>query len=426
MTIIRTKAQEAVVRIFQETIRTVRADALVGATCWRDGRSLYLAGSEYPLPDRGRVLILGAGKASAAMAQGIEALLDGIPVEGLVVTKYGHSQPTRWVEVMEAGHPIPDDNSLIAGERMMALARAATGQDLVIVLLSGGASSLMESLADGVCLRDLQLITESLLKSGANIQQLNAVRSCLSRLKAGGLARACGSPRLVCLLLSDVIGNAREVVGSGPCWGAPPSGEKASEVLRKRRVPVQESISEALGRVPSLDPAYPEHLVLGDIFTLLEAAQKAAEGLGLKPKVYGRPFSGEARDVGARMAAEALTLYKEIGRYDCVLAAGETTVTVRGQGLGGRNQELACAAALALDGISDIALLAAGTDGTDGPTEAAGGLIDGDTAGRTNLRRALTENDCYHALEAADALITTGPTQTNLNDLVVIARIQED
>lgn len=426
MTIIRTKAQEAVMRIFQETIRNVRADTLLKATCWREGKKLYLSGSEYSLAGIARVLVLGAGKASAAMAQGLEGLLEGIPVQGLVVTKYGHAVPTRTIEVIEAGHPIPDENSVLAGERMLELAESATNRDLVIVLISGGASALMEAPVDGVCLRDIQLITESLLKSGADIRELNAVRSCLSRIKAGGLARACGSAKVVCLLLSDVIGNDRQVIGSGPCWGSPPSGDEARDILGRRYVPVQDSIAGALRHVAAEQPASPEHLVIGDVFTLLEEALKAAQSLGLKTKVYGRPFTGEAREVGARMAAEALTLQKEIGRHDCVLAAGETTVTVRGRGLGGRNQELSCAAAIALEDVPDVALLAIGSDGTDGPTDAAGGLVDGKTYTRANLRRALDENDSYHALEAADALLITGPTQTNLNDLVVIARVPED
>lgn len=426
MTIIRTKAQEAVVRIFQETIRNVRADALIKATCWREGKKLYLSGSEYSLAGIARVLVLGAGKASAAMAQGLEELLEGVPVEGLVVTKYGHALPTRWIEIIEAGHPLPDENSVVAGVRMLALAESATDRDLVIVLISGGASALMEAPVDEVCLRDIQLITESLLKSGADIRELNAVRSCLSRIKAGGLARACGSAKVVCLLLSDVIGNDRQVIGSGPCWGAPPPGDEARGILQRRHVPVQDAVADALRHVAGAEPVRPEHLIIGDVFTLLEEAQKAAQSLGLKPKVYGRPFTGEAREVGARMAAEAMTLRNEAGRYDCVLAAGETTVTVRGRGIGGRNQELACAAALALEDVADVALLAIGSDGTDGPTDAAGGLVDGNTYTRTNLRRTLDENDSYHALLAADALVTTGPTQTNLNDLIVIARLPED
>lgn len=425
MTIIRTKAQEAVVRVWQETHRQIRGDVLVKASCWRDGYMLFLAGSGYDLRKYERVIVLGAGKASAAMAAALDEVLGKGDVSGLVVTKYDHQVDAGRIEVMEAGHPLPDENSVHAGDRMLELAGTATAKDLVLVLISGGASALMEVPVDGVSLRDLQLITESMLKAGADIQQLNAVRSCLSKIKAGGLARACGGAEVVCLLLSDVQGNAREVIGSGPCWGAPPSGAEAMEILRRRHVPVQDAIADALRSSSSVDPARPEHFVLGDIYTLLEAAQKAAQSLGLKPKVYGRTFFGEAREVGARMAAEALAMLEPGAVHDCVIAAGETTVTVRGSGLGGRNQELACAAALALEGVADIALLAVGTDGTDGPTDAAGGLVDGVTYQRASLRKALDENDCYHALEAADALFMTGPTQTNLNDLVIIAKVRE-
>lgn len=424
MTIIRTKAQEAVMRIFQETLKRVRADILVESTCWCEGTKLYLSGSEYDLARYERVLVLGGGKASAAMASALDRLLGVKPVSGLVVTKYGHSVDAGRIEVMEAAHPIPDENSILAGSRILELASSATESDLVLVLLSGGASSLMEAPLEGISLRDLQLITESLLKSGADITQVNTVRSAMSRLKGGGIARACGRADLVCLTLSDVIGNSREIIGSGPCWGSPPAAESALQVLHSRRVPVQDAVSDALRSKQQSEPVYPEHVLIGDLYTALECAQKSAEDLGLRPLVYSDPFTGEAREVGARMAAEALALGRE-ARYDCILAAGETTVRVRGSGLGGRNQELACAAAIALEGTPDVALLAAGTDGSDGPTEAAGGLVDGGTAARTNLRRALDENDSYHALEAADALVVTGPTQTNLNDLVVIARVPE-
>ena len=425
MTIIRTKAQEAVVRVWQETHKQIRGDVLLKSACWRDGYMLYLSGSSYDLRKFDRVIVLGAGKASAAMAAALDEVLGKGEVTGLAVTKYDHQVDAGRVEVMEAAHPIPDENSVHAGERILDLAQTATARDLVIVLISGGTSSLMEVPVDGVTLRDLQLVTESMLKSGADIQQLNAVRSCLSKIKAGGLARACGEAEVVCLLLSDVQGNAREVIGSGPCWGAPPSGAEAMEILRRRHVPVQESIAAALRASSSVVPVRPPHFVLGDIYTLLESAQRAAESLGLKPKVYGRTFFGEAREVGARMAAEAMAMLEPGAIHDCVIAAGETTVTVRGTGLGGRNQELACAAAVALQDISDIALLAVGTDGTDGPTDAAGGLVDGVTYQRTNLRKALDENDCYHALEAADALFMTGATQTNLNDIVIIAKVAE-
>jgi glycerate-2-kinase len=399
---------------------------LVRSTCWREGKKLVLAGTPFSLGRYRRVIVLGAGKASAAMAAALDELLAGTETTGLVVTKYGHAVPAGRIEVIEAGHPIPDENSLIAGQRMLEVAASADEKDLVIVLISGGASALMESLPDGITLRDLQLVTESMLKAGADIRQLNAVRSCLSKIKGGGLARACGNAEIVCLLLSDVLGNARDVIGSGPCWGAPPSGAEAMEILRRRHVPVQEAISEAIRSRVSADPVRPLHIVVGDIYTLLEAAQKAAIAQGLKPKVYQRSFYGEAREIGARMAAEAMALQEPGVVHDCVIAAGETTVTVHGSGLGGRNQELACAAALALEDVENLALLAIGTDGTDGPTDAAGGLIDGSTHQRTNLVRALDENDCYHALEAADALFMTGPTQTNLNDLVIIARVPED
>jgi hydroxypyruvate reductase len=308
---------------------------------------------------------------------------------------------------------------------MLALAAEAHPEDLIVVLVSGGASSLMEVLVEGVTLEELRHTTDSLLRAGTSIDELNCVRSSLSQLKAGGLARACGRATLAVLLLSDVPGNPREVIGSGPCWGVPPPREEAEAVLIRRKVEIPPGIANALKGTTRLEPASPPHIVLGDVYTALEAASSAAVSLGLQPKVYGRTFSGEAREVGARMAAEVSELQRANAKYDCVIAGGETTVTVRGNGRGGRNQELACAAALALAGTPNVALLSVGTDGTDGPTDAAGGLVDGETFQRTDLRRALEENDSNRALLEANALVVTGPTQSNLNDLVIITRVLE-
>lgn len=412
-------------RIWQRTLESIRADFLIRQSCWVEGDSLFLSGSVYDLSAYDRIFVLGAGKASAAMAQAIEPLLGDRLEAGLIVTKEGHSLPLSRIETLEAAHPVPDERSVLAGRRIFDFARTATGRDLVIGLISGGASALMEAPVEGIELQDIVTVTAALLRAGAEIHELNVVRSCLSRIKAGGLARACGDAAVVCLLLSDVIGNSREAIGSGPFWGAPPHGKDALEVLRRHDIPTTPAIEAALARDSSAVKAQPEHIVIGDIFTLLECAQRAAEEVGFRPKVYGRTFDGEAREVGARMAAEALALIREGETYDCVIAAGETTVTVRGSGIGGRSQELACAAAIALGGVEDVALLAAGTDGTDGPTDAAGGLIDGTTAQRADLRAALARNDAYRALAEADALISTGPTQTNLNDLVVITRVSE-
>jgi glycerate 2-kinase len=423
LTIIRTKAQEAAYRVVQETLQRVRADVLLRNSCWREQDRLFIGGESYDLKGFERVLVLGAGKASAAMAQGLASTLGGFPIEGLVVTKYGHSLPAEPIRIMEAAHPVPDENSLIAGRRLLHLASSATEKDLVVVLISGGASALMESPAEGVTLREIQVITQGLLRSGADIHELNTVRTCLSDIKGGGLARACGNAQIVCILLSDIEGNPRDLIGSGPCWGGPASPSDAMAVLRGREIEVSPGIIAAIERSSHRPEMHPPHVVVGDIFTLLEEAQRAAVNLGLRAKVYGRTFSGEAREVGARMAAEALALSGESEMYDCVIAAGETVVTVTGSGSGGRNQELACAAAIALEDVADIGLIAIGTDGTDGPTDAAGGLVDGDTAKRADLGAALDSNDCYDALQTAGGLIVTGPTQTNLNDLVVITRL---
>lgn len=422
MLFLRTPAAEACMRIFQETIARVRGDRLVERAISREGNHLLISGSRFDLAKFDMVFVVSIGKASCSMARPVLRLLSDRTVHALAVTKHAHTETVEGLRVLEASHPLPDETSVAAGMEVLDICRRARSTDLVIVLLSGGASSLVEVPAPGIDVRDIRMITQSLLAAGADIHELNAVRSGLSEIKAGGLARACGEATLVCLLLSDVIGNDRSVIGSAPCWGAPAGGQEALAILDKYLVPVQDSIRERLSTLPSLPPVEPEHHVVGDIYTLLEEAEASALALGLRPKWYHRPFQGNVGEVAAVMTAEALELSRSDSPHDCFIAAGESTVRVRGSGKGGRNQELACRIAIGIAEFNDLAVLSAGTDGTDGPTDAAGGLVDGDSFRLTEFREALSTNDSYHALVEANALLETGPTGTNLNDLVIIVR----
>ncbi len=411
--------------ILLETLARVRADRLVANYVHLVDVGLLIGGELYRFEDYHSFRVIGLGKAACQMAMPFRDLSGAEKVEGLLATRQENAEPVGPFRVVFGSHPFPDDSSVHAGQELLTFARASRPDDLVIVLLSGGASALAELPAEGLDVRDLAMTSRSLMAAGADIVELNRVRGCLSLLKSGGLARACGDATLVCLVLSDVVGNHRNIVGSGPCWGDSPSGEEAMQILQKYQVPVQEAVQRRLRTMPKLQAVKPPHHVVGDIYTLLEEAQHAATAQGLRPRIDARPFHGEARTLGAGFAAEALSLSRNPAGFDCFIAAGESTVTLRGNGYGGRNQEMACAAALALQGEASLAMLACGTDGVDGPTDAAGGLVDGDTANYADFRRALDQNDSYPELTKANALIQLPPTGTNLNDIVIACRVSD-
>ncbi|HXG24088.1 MAG TPA: DUF4147 domain-containing protein [Chthonomonadales bacterium] len=450
-------AAEDALAIYAAALAAVRADHLILSALRREGDILKLGDLSLPLANFERVYLVGAGKAAAMMAAAAEQKLAGFLTEGVVVTKYGHRMPAQQVRVLEAGHPVPDEASIAAGRAIHALVSQAGERDLVLCLISGGASALMELPRESVTLDDLRTTTDLLLRAGANIEELNAVRACLSQLKAGGLARAAHPARVVCLLLSDVLDNPMGVIGSGPCVDIPVKPAAAREVLLRyglwERVPA--SVRELL--IPSPDPptsggeregippaskgdsehsprlqesredSRVAHILLGDIWTAIHAAHEAARERGLRPCVLTGYLTGEAREVARVFGGIARDLPRTapLNGINCYIAGGETTVTVRGKGHGGRSQEIACMAAALMDGVQGVALLAAGTDGTDGPTDAAGGLVDGETLNRAkavgaSLEAALAHNDSYTFLHAAQALVMTGPTQSNVGDLIIV------
>jgi len=430
-----TPAGRAAMAIYQAALRAVRADALVRAALRVEGGDLIAGDARVPLDAIAGVHVLAVGKAAAPMATAAAEALGGRLAGGLIVTKRGHASGTEALPVIEAGHPTPDARSLEAGAAAHALAARLGERDLLLCLLSGGASALMELPVEGVSLEDLSAVTRRLLEAGAPIEELNAVRACVSRLKAGGLARAAFPARVVCLAVSDVIGNDLAVIGSGPCHlAAAPDAARAETALARRGLlrHAPASVSEALRRAAASPPARPAdaahvtETVIGDLWTALDAAREAGRGLGLRPAVLTGSLRGEARCAGALLGAMARDLPRTArdGGPDCLLAGGETTVTVRGQGRGGRSQEIAAAASAEIDGAEGVALLAAGTDGTDGPTDAAGGLVDGQTAERARSRGVALEacfaaNDTYTYLMEAGALLRTGPTGSNVGDLVI-------
>lgn len=392
------------------------------------------------IPIDGRIIVIGAGKAASRMAQVVEEKLGDRISAGLVVTKYGHSLPLRKVRQIEAGHPIPDAAGVSAVHEMLDLLKGLTEKDLVLCLLSGGGSALWPAPADGITLEQKQEVTSQLLRAGATIVELNAVRKHLSSIKGGQLAARAAPARVVSLIMSDVTGDPLDFIASGPTAPDTTSFSEALGIIQKYGAAVAPAVTERLqagvqGRIPDTpkagDPLFRnvENLIIANNRLLVVAARKRAEALGFETSILGTEVEGEAREIARFYAAIA----REVGgaaasRPTCVLAAGETTVTVRGRGLGGRNQEMALAWAIAMASRplpTPSCFASVATDGSDGPTDAAGGLVDPGTCQRAvNLglvpSRYLADNDSSNFLKATGDLIVTGPTQTNLMDLQIL------
>lgn len=392
--------------------------SVVGDTLRAGGHALQLAAEC-------RIYLIGFGKASPNMCRAAAEILGSRLVAGVAAVPHhfdGNLTPS--IHAYHAGHPLPDSGSLAAGQAVADLLSSTTQEDLVIVLISGGGSAMLELPVSGVSLEDLRALNTLLLRSGAPIQAINTVRRALSQIKSGGLARLAAPARVVALILSDVVGDRLSAIASGPTVLRRPSPKETRAVLHAYDIwhQVPTSVQAALSTpTKTTTPARrPINILVGSNRLVMDAAAQSAATLGFQVRVVSRNMRGEAKEVGERIARRL----KHLSGPVCLLMGGETTVTVRGDGLGGRNQELALAAALALEGVPNIALMALATDGVDGPTDAAGAVISGETvpALRTSgidPKRALTNNDAYRALDAVEGLLRPGPTGTNLNDLVV-------
>lgn len=387
-----------------------------------------------PPPPRGRMVVVGAGKASAAMARAVEDHWAG-PLEGVVVTRYGHAVPCRHIEIVEAGHPVPDDAGLEAAARIRDLVSELDADDQVLCLVSGGGSALLSAPAEGLTLADKQALSTELLKSGATISEMNCVRRHLSALKGGRLAAACHPAPLRCLVISDVPGDHLPDIASGPTVADPSTCADALEILQRYRIPIPPAAEELLasGRGESVKPGDPrlagaETRLVASPQLGLEAAAAAARDAGYTPCILGDSIEGESREVArvmAGIARQALTHGQPVAPPCALLSGGETTVTVRGQGRGGRNVEFLLALALALEGQAGIHALAADTDGIDGQEETAGAVCSPDTLSRAaeaglSPRARLEDNDGHSFFEALGDAVVTGPTLTNINDFRAI------
>jgi glycerate 2-kinase len=387
-----------------------------------------------PPPPRGRLIVLGAGKASAAMARAVEDHWPG-PLEGLVVTRYGYHVPCRRVEIVEAGHPVPDAAGMRSAARMLELAQGLTSDDLVLCLISGGGSALLPLPAPGLTLEIKQALSRALLASGATISEMNCVRRHLSAIKGGRLGAACHPARVLTLLISDVPGDRPIDIASGPTVADPTTCVDALEILDRYRIEVPAAARELLesGRGESVKPgdarlAGAETRIIATPQMALEAAAVVGRAAGYATHILGDAIEGEAREVGtafAGIAAHAADRAQPFAPPCVLLSGGETTVTVRGTGRGGRNVEFLLALAVALDGHPRIHALAGDTDGVDGQEEIAGALMAPDSLARAwgkglRPRDMLANNDGHGFFSALGDSVITGPTLTNVNDFRAI------
>jgi glycerate 2-kinase len=426
--------------IFKAAVAAVQPEACISRMVARQGETLSFGDSDIDLDRIERLYLIGAGKASAAMAAAMEALLGDRITGGRICVKYGHGTPLAHCELFEAGHPVPDDNGIRAARAILETVAQADANDLIIGLISGGGSALLPLPLPGLNLADKQAATRLLLASGANIHEINAIRKHLSAIKGGRLAQAAAPAQVVSLLLSDVVGDDLDVIASGPTVPDRSTYADCRKILERYdlqdRLPanVNDLITRGMrgefADTPGADDPIFEritNIVVGSNREALSAAQAKAETLGYRPLVLTSRLEGEAREVArflVQILTEALHSGHPLPPPLCLLSAGETTVTLRGQGKGGRNTELALAAAIHLNGTPACVLLSGGTDGNDGPTDAAGAIVDGHSVRRAakmdwDPTAVLADNDSYSLLAATGDLLITGPTRTNVMDLQI-------
>ena len=370
----------------------------------------------------GKLYLVSVGKAGWKMAQVAASCLEQPIEKGIVVTKYGHvEQPIPGIACYEAGHPVPDENTFRATQAVLDMTADLSSEDTVLFLLSGGGSALFEKpLVEG---QELQRITNQLLASGADIVEMNTIRKRLSAVKGGRFARWCAPAKVEAIVLSDILGDPLDMIASGPA--APDSSTCADALAIVKKYDLNLS-GKALSLLRQETPKQLDNVstqIIGSVRQLCGAAGRLAEELGYEPVLLTDHLDCEAKEAGAFLA-DILKTHARDGRKIAFLAGGETVVHLHGNGLGGRNQELALAAAAGIQGLSNVCVISVGSDGTDGPTDAAGGYVDGDTVralaeqGMT-VADVLAKNDAYHGLKAAGGLIVTGPTGTNVNDVAI-------
>jgi len=424
--------------IFLAGLKAVEPAEAVSRAVKREGNRLVVGGKVYHLDDYERIFVIGAGKAGAPMAQAMELLLGDRLTGGSVTVKYGHVSPVEKVAIEEADHPIPDNKGIEATQKILSLAEQAGEKDLVFCLISGGGSALLLCPSKGIGLKEKQAVTAELLSCGASIGEINAMRKHLSQVKGGQLARHCWPATTVTLILSDVVADPMDVIASGPTVPDGSSFTGCMEIVSRYQIadklpPAVMGILRkgAAGEIPE-NPKEGDSIfekvhnqIVGNNLTAIKDAAEKAKALGYNPLILSTRIEGETRDVAKAHAG----IFQEVRANGlplsppaCILSGGETTVTIKGKGKGGRNQEFSLAVALAIQGEERIFFLCAGTDGNDGPTDAAGAFADGTTVARGEAQglsalHYMDENNSYPFFEALGDLLITGPTNTNVMDL---------
>jgi len=436
------QARQQIVTVLEAALTAVDPTACVTAALQVDGQTMIVNDRKYDLARYKRVFVIGAGKAGAPMAAAVEEALGDHIDGGLVVVKSGHGGPTQFVDIVEASHPVPDAAGVLAGNQVLELAESAGVDDLVIALLSGGGSALLVAPAADITLSDMQEMTGALLTCGATINEINCLRKHCSAVKGGQLARAAYPATLISLALSDVVGSPLDVIASGPtvpdsstwqdAWAIVEQYSLADKLPQHVVERLQAGLAGVIADTPKPnDPAFSEAVtvVVGDNLVAAQAASAQAKALGYNTLLLSTYVEGEAAQVAklaVALAKEVKSSGQPIATPACLILGGETTVQLGDSpGKGGRNQELALAAALELDDVAGVTIVSLATDGTDGPTDSAGGIVDGGTLARGHEQGLdaadhLRRHDAYPFLQATNDLLVTGPTQTNVNDLIFV------
>jgi len=440
--------RENILDIFYAGLKSVESyDSVRKAISLRDNEIFINGQTTYKTNNFSKLIVVGAGKATAPMAQAVEDIFGELIDDGIIIVKYGHTRPLRKIRQIEASHPLPDTSGLKGTEDITDILKNADAETLVICLLSGGASAMLVSPAGDISLDDKKRVTNLLLKAGATINELNAVRKHISQVKGGRLAEMAYPATIATIILSDVIGDRLDVIASGPTVPDGSTFRDAMVVLAKYnledKVPdsvlryIEKGLKGGAEETPKKDKLFflnVRNIIVGSIRKALSAAMVNAELLGYKTEITAPDIQGDVRDAARSLADKAMAVNKSLKSRSvpvCLLSGGETTVCVRGSGKGGRNQELALAFATAIEGEKGITMLSAGTDGTDGPTDAAGAIVDGETIKlalkyKIDPMEYLRNNDSYNFFKTLDSLsgtqhhLITGPTWTNVMDIQVI------
>ena len=435
------KLREDALNIFNSGIKAVDPVNAVKRYLTRQDDRLEIQGQTYDLSKYENIYVVGMGKASAAMAQAVEELIGDRLKAGVLNVKYDHTVPLKIVRVNEAGHPVPDEAGLSGTRQIIDMLRQTGEKDLVFCLISGGGSALLPCPVEGVTLEDKQLVTKALLECGATIHEINALRKHISQVKGGRLATLAYPSTMISFILSDVIGDDMDSIASGPTVPDTSTFSDSLYILEKykikHKVPsaviqfLEKGVRGDVEETPTAhDPVFRQvqNVIIGSNIQAVTASRQMAEELGYNTLLLSTFIEGETKDVAkvhAAIAREIINSGNPVERPACVISGGETTVTIRGEGLGGRNQEFALAAGIDINGLKEVIILSGGTDGTDGPTDAAGAIADGTTIERArklglDAELYISENNSYHFFKQLGDLIITGPTFTNIMDLRLI------